>query len=329
MDVVYASDDNFARHIAASIYSLFDNNRGEKQINVYILCPGLSQKAHEGLDKIAVEFERKIEYLDTGNLRNMFPFEVDTGGFNINNLSRLFMCSFVPENVDRVIYIDGDTIVADSIRFLNEMDLGDNLVAMAMEPSVGLNVKSGIGFSEEDPYYNAGVLVLDLKRWREEGIERKLLEYYRDKGGKLFACDQDVINGTFKGRVQLLPARFNFFSNYKYFRYDALIRKTPAYKGISRVSFNNAKKHPAVIHYLGDERPWRRGNLNPYRKIYKKYLNLTDWEGTPDEEGAEFYLFMYHMMEWLTFICPPFRDWLNAKYGMKIINDRKNKKKRK
>ncbi len=327
MNVVYASDDNFARHIATSIYSLFDNNRGEETLDVYILCPQLKAEVYKGLDKIADEFGRKITYLHIGNLRERFPFEVDTGGFNINNLSRLFMCSFLPESVDRVFYIDGDTVVTDSLKYMEEMDLGDDLVAMAMEPSVGMNIKSGIDFSESDPYYNAGVLVIDLKRWREEEIERKLLEYYRDKGGNLFACDQDVINGTLKGRVKLLPPRYNWFSNYKYFRYSALVKKTPAYGAVSKKEFNDTKKAPAITHFLGDERPWKRGNLNPYRKVYKKYLNKTDWAGTPDEPGMEVYLFMYHMMEWITFICPPFRDWLNTNYGMKIIDNRKKKKK--
>ncbi|MBQ9886687.1 MAG: glycosyltransferase family 8 protein [Lachnospiraceae bacterium] len=329
MDIVYASDDNFIRHVAASIYSLFFYNRDEEEINVYILCPGLKEESYAGINKIARKFGRSIEFIQIGNLRERFPFEVDTGGFNINNLSRLFVCSFLPENVDRVFYIDGDTVVTDSLRYLSNIDLGDNLVAMAMEPSVGINIKSGIDFGEDEPYYNAGVLVFDLKRWRQEGIELKLLEYYRDKGGNLFACDQDVINGTFRGKVMLLPPRYNFFSNYKYFRYSALVKKTPAYAAVGKKNFNAAKKNPAIIHFLGDERPWKRGNLNPYRSIYKKFLNKTDWANTPDEPGMEFYLFAFHIMEWITFICPPFRNWLNSRYGMKVISNRKKKSSKK
>ena len=327
MNVIYASDDNFARHMAASIYGLFDNNRDEEQITVYILCPKLETVSRRRIDRIADEFGRKIIYLDTSNLREMFPYEIETGGFNINTMSRLFICSFLPQDVNRVFYIDGDTIVADSLRYMEELDLGDCLAAMAMEPSVGMNIKQGIDFKEDEPYYNAGVLVFDLNTWRKEDIERRMLEYYRDKGGKLFACDQDILNGVLKGRIKLLPPRYNYFTNYKYFRYGALVKKTSAYGEIDKRTFCEAKKTPAIIHYLGDERPWKRGNLNPYRRVYKKYLNRTGWAGTPDETGMELYLFMYHMMEWITFICPPFRSWLNSRYGMQIINNRKKKKK--
>ncbi len=91
-----------------------------------------------------------------------------------------------------------------------------------MEPTIYQAVKESIGLGEDDPYYNSGVLLTDLKQWREQEVQKKLLDFWKSKGGKLFASDQDVINGTLKGQIYTLMPRYNFFTNYRYFSYREL-----------------------------------------------------------------------------------------------------------
>ena len=125
----------------------------------------------------------------------------------------------------------------------------------------------------------------------------------------------------------MLPPRYNFFTNLKYFPYSSLIVRTGAYAKVTKEQFKEAKKCPAILHFLGDERPWKRGNLNPYRKFYEKYLGMTPYRGAKKETGQEVYLLCFHLFEWVTAISPEFRFAVSDRMGMWIIDRRKQKKK--
>lgn len=168
-------------------------------------------------------------------------------------------------------------------------------------------------------------MLIDVKQWREKEAERQLVEFYGSLGGESFACDQDTLNGTFHGQIKVLSPRYNFFSNYRYFHYKDLVHQSSAYRAVPKSLFEQAKKHPAVIHYAGDERPWKAGNLGHYRLAYEQYLAMTPWKGAAKEEkkGQRLYLFAYHIMDYLTWIFPPARRWISSCFGMQVVENRK------
>jgi lipopolysaccharide biosynthesis glycosyltransferase len=323
MNVVYASNDGYARHLGVSLYSLLEHNKEADKIHIYILSMGLSEEIKNRLLGIGAQFERQVTVLELGDLKERFSYEVDTGGFDLSIMARLFVGEVLPLTEDRVLYLDCDTAVCSSLKRLWEMDLDSCMVGAVMEPTIYPAVKKTIGLLPEDPYFNSGVLLIDLNRWRKENAQKLLLDFYSSRGGKLFAGDQDTINGALKGRIKPLPPRYNFFTNYRYFRYSHLTKLSSVYQTITKKSFQEAKKHPVILHYMGDERPWKKGNLNHYRKVYDHYLSLTPWADTPKEEGGCLYMVLYHLMDYATFLCPPIRDLVSRHFGMKVINSRK------
>ena len=148
---------------------------------------------------------------------------MDTGGFDISVMLRLFMGDMLP-GVRGACLISGlrhgGAAVIESI--CGRKNWRESIVGAVMEPTIYQAVKETIDLGEEDPYYNSGVLLVDLKQWREQEIQKKLLGFWKSKGGKLFASDQDVINGTLKGQIHTLMPRYNFFTNYRYFSYREL-----------------------------------------------------------------------------------------------------------
>lgn len=323
MNVVYASNDGYARHLGTSLYSLLDRNWDFAEIHVYVLTLGLSAENQEKLREIAGHFERKISFCNVDDLRERIGYEVDTGGFDISVMLRLFMGDMLPESVERVLYLDCDTVVLQSLKHLWKEDLEGNVAGAVMEPTIYQAVKESIDLGEEDPYYNSGVLLVDLKQWREQDIQGKLLEFWKCKGGKLFASDQDVLNGTLKGQIHTLMPRYNFFTNYRYFSYGELVRQGKTYRAVTPRELQMAKKHPSIIHYMGDERPWVAGNLNHYRRAYDVYLAKTPWAGAPKESGKRAYMLAYHMLDYATAVCPPVRRMVSRKLGMKLVESRK------
>lgn len=323
MNVVYASNDNYARHLAVSLYSLMDHNRETPDIHAYVLSMGLSGQSRERLKTVADIFGRELTVIELGDLKGRFSYEVDTGGFDLSIMARLFIGEVLPEETDRILYLDCDTVVLSSLNRLWETKLGSFLMGAVMEPTIYPSIKEEIGLLPEAPYFNSGVLLIDMKRWREENAQKQLLDFYRSMGGKLFAGDQDTINGALKGRIKPLSPRYNFFTNYRYFRYRHLVRLSPVYGKLTKRGFKEAKKHPAILHFMGDERPWKEGNLNHYRRTYEHYLSRTPWAGEPKEKGSRIYMAAYHLMDYATFICPSLRDFVSRRFGMQVVNSRK------
>ncbi|MDR1766815.1 MAG: glycosyltransferase family 8 protein [Lachnospiraceae bacterium] len=248
---------------------------------------------------------------------------IDTGGFDPSILGRFFIGSLLPDDVERVLYLDCDTVVCRGLEALWGMDLKGLILGAVEEPTIYPAVRSSLGLGRTAPYFNSGVLLIDLKRWREEDIERKLLSFFRDAAGGLFAGDQDAINGVLKGRIRPLLPTYNFFSNYYYFPYSELVRLSPGYGSVGKKRFLQAKRRPAILHFCGDERPWVAGNKNPYRRLYTRNLKKTPWRGTPPETGKEAYMAAYHGMNLVTRICPPARRVVSRLFGMRVVKGRK------
>ena len=90
VNIIYASNDGYAGHLAASLYSLLDNNRNIPRMDIYILSVGMSEAYLERLADVAGAFCRGLHVAELGNLRERFDYEVDTRGFDISAMGRLF-----------------------------------------------------------------------------------------------------------------------------------------------------------------------------------------------------------------------------------------------
>ncbi len=185
MNVVYASNDGYARHLGTSLYSLLDKNRDFEEIAVYVLTLGLSEENQERLREIAEYFGRSLFFLNLDDLRERIGYEVDTGGFDISIMLRLFMGDMLPETVERVLYLDCDTVVLQSLKHLWKENLEGSIVGAVMEPTIYETVKESIDLGEEDPYYNSGVLLVDLKQWREQEDPEKASGVLEEQGRKI------------------------------------------------------------------------------------------------------------------------------------------------
>lgn len=326
VNIIYASNDGYAGHLAASLYSLLDHNKNIPCMDIYILSVGMSLKFQEDLASVAGKFHRDLHVAELGDLRERFDYEVDTRGFDISAMGRLFAPRVLPEYVKKALYLDCDTIVNGSIRPLYETELGDKLVGMVMEPTVYGEMKESIAMGKDEPYYNSGVLLIDMEAWRKQDVPGRLLDFYRDHQGSLFACDQDTINGALRHRILTLPVKYNYFTNYRYFRYSTLVSMCAAYKEVGKESYRQAGKAPVIIHYLGDERPWIAGNHNHFKRLYEHYLDMTPWKGKPKQEGKRLYMHMWWVFNHVSLICPAFRLWISRRLGMRLVDSRRKQK---
>ena len=294
MNILYTLNDKFVPQVSAGICSICENNKDVKNIDFYLMSLNISDDNKSKMKSFFLKkYGREIYFVELDNLEKYFDFEFDTNGWNPIVLARLLLDKLLPEKLDRILYLDGDTIVRGKLMDLYTMDLNDKSIAASIEPTIDKKRKNNLDLNGS-PYYNAGVLLVDLINWRNNNTGNQIIEYYKSHDGNLFANDQDAINGALKDNIIPLSPKYNFYNIFYQYNYRFLSRLCD-FDYISKIEFDEARKNPIIIHYLGEERPWRIGNKHKYRKDYLHYLSLTPWDNQNIETGWELYFICWNI----------------------------------
>jgi lipopolysaccharide biosynthesis glycosyltransferase len=299
MNILYTVNNGFVPQVGAGICSICENNKLLDEINFFVVSVGISRENKMELEKLTAHYGRKIQIIELGNLQSYFDFEIDTKGWNPIVLARILMAKLLPMEVDKVLYLDGDTIVRGSLSELWNMDLQGKILGMSVEPTEDRKRKNDLGL-ERYYYYNAGVMLADLNKWRECQADDLVIRFYKDRKGKLFANDQDAINGALKDDICTILPKYNFCNIYYQYSYSFLCRLLKPLPYFSRDEFKDCVENPIIIHYLGEERPWRCGNTHRYRRDYEKYISMTVWKDTPKDGGWKMYFICWRIFNVIT-----------------------------
>ena len=326
INVVYTVNDAFIQQLATGICSVCENNKCDK-IKFYVISDGITESNKQKLTNFVNEYNQYIEIIELGNIRDYLDFEFDIVGWSSIVLARLVISKLLPATVKRVIYLDGDTMVRGSLRGLWDTDMGDSIIGASVEPTANFSRKIGLGIPADSPYYNAGVLLIDLDKWRNEHAERRILSYYKEHEGKLFANDQDAINGEMQHDIYSLSIVYNFCNSYRFYPYRTLVKIMKPCPFISKEEYKKCISNPIIIHFLGEERPWRIGNKNPFTHEYFKYWNKTPWADMPLESGWEKYFVAFNLFNVVMKISPYIRYKIIDACVPWVLRQRSKKKK--
>ena len=306
MNVLYTTNDVFCSKVGTGICSVFENNRDLDEIHVYIIGQEISFENKQRFQALAATYQRSIDVIDLGDLHEFFPFDFDTLGWNPVVLARLVLDKLLPDSIEQILYLDGDTVNIRSLRDLLQIPITDYVLGGCIEATVSHERRIELGM-EQLPYINSGVLWINLKKWREEHWGDQIIAYYREHDGKLFAPDQDAINGTLLEHITYLPPKYNFYNIYWFYPYrylKKLMGTTPYYDA---EVYAESIEHPTIIHYLGEERPWRKGNHHRFKADYQKYLALTPWKDEPEDTGWGFYFVCWDIFNFVMKPLPALR----------------------
>ena len=201
--VIYSSDDNYARHLGASVYSLLENNGSFEKTEVYVIENNISAENKQKLEAIVGGFENaEIRFISFEKWRNSLKLDM-TWNISVSSYARLFVADMLDEDIERILYLDCDMIITSSLKELWKTDLS-GFVAGVVQDAVPDSVKTAVGLSAEDKYFNAGMLLIDLEKWRSENIQEKITAFLDEKKGRVVHHDQGVLNGVSK--VAIVPS---------------------------------------------------------------------------------------------------------------------------
>ncbi len=256
--IAVAADEGYAQHLAAALVSVAVHLPPSARACFYIIDGGLSKTSRELLEATISSHRVRIRWVGMSpRLLN----GMSAGG----HLSSATYCKIlVPEllrrySIDKVLYLDCDVIVLGDLTPIWQEDLRGYALA-AIEDIGGKCRKKALAIPSASPYFNAGVLLFNLRRWREEHLTDRVMAYAAEHGERLMFHDQDALNAVLHGQWLELPPEWNLQSN----MLAASLRKVgPA--------------GPIVVHYTGASKPWHYDNVHPYRSEYYRYLNMTAW----------------------------------------------------
>lgn len=258
MEIVYAINNNYSQHIAASIASVISNNTGNK-INFHIINTGISNKNKNKLKKLESK-DVKLNFYEVSNE------ELNSYSVNIQHITKetylRFLIQDILQNINKVLYLDADTIVNKRLDDIWSTDLTNYSIAGTNDNWIeSVGYKKEIEFKKEELYINAGVLLLNLHRMRQENASMLFKKTYEKYKNIIRYQDQDIINIAYKGKIKELPIEFN------YTFYDVISNNLN--------SFDKA----VIFHFTGDKKPWNffYKTGNPAEYLYYKYLFKTAW----------------------------------------------------
>ena len=276
-DVAFSCDDNGAKFLRVTVWSLLKHYRGTEpiRINVFEGFGGHSEESKSKLKSIVEGFGAILRYHDVGKCIEPYADLImnrERSRWNVFTWTPIFTPMLIDDATGNVAHFDIDMLFNDDVSKILDLNLGDNLIAAVAEYGKGDPVITeevwgkGILPQEAERYFNTGTIVFNAAKCREERTWEKILAWYRVHYNIADRIEQDAWNALYWKRTKLLPLRWNF--------HDRLIKSYVKWGSSAKHWLGNppcecleAALDPAILHFWGPKKPWKPCH-RPYRKLY-------------------------------------------------------------
>lgn len=251
--IAVAFDENYLHPFYSLLASLVQNHkRGE--LELHVIADGVQEPE---LDKITRYIERSGNtVLYYGIDRSLVKRFVLPPTWTFVAYYRLFFPNLIVKPIHRLLYLDCDTIVTQSLRPLYETNLDGHPVGAVYDTYV--RKQPLIGVEEEGEYFNSGVLLIDMEEWHRQEISQRAAGYLTSHPGHIIYVDQCALNAVLRKNWKKLDSRFNLM-------YSSLP------EGMKKKEYDKLVGSNVVIHFTL-QRPWQMLCKNRFRKLYFHYL---------------------------------------------------------
>ena len=270
--VVVATDNTYAQHVGVLFVSLLEHKQRAYALTLHVIDGGISADNIEKLQMIARYYQVTMRIIrpDRGRYQEM----TTSHRFGEASFYRISMPDLLDVGIEKAIYLDSDLIVKQDILQLWEIDISEHMIAAVVDydlekPKRPTEYKARFGISTSEKYFNSGVLLLNLRRWREEHTSNKVLAYLLEFGATLDFPDQDALNAVLHEKCLFLPPCWN---------QQPYVYRLGATDTIMEQQVIDLVRAPYIIHYLGRIKPWSCASSHPLRLEYYRYLALSPWK---------------------------------------------------
>ena len=266
IDLLVTLDENYIKQMKVLMTSIYISNPCET-FNIYLIHSGISDNELERLAADMAKFSYKLfpirartELFSSARVTDRYPKEM---------YYRLLAGELLPQNLEKIIYIDPDILVINSLSALWEMDISGFLFAGAShtgKTDMANNVNK-IRLGTDTDYYNSGFLLINLKRAREEIVPEEIFAYADENYKNLLLPDQDILNAMYGHKIYPLEDVI--------YNYDARNYSTYLLKSKGEADMGWIMENTVILHFCGRDKPWKKNHRSRFTSLYKHYMNLS------------------------------------------------------
>jgi len=195
IEILLVSDSKYAAFLATTILSIVKSAARSDAFRFHIVDGGLTPNDLAKLDAMSQELGAEICWYRPDANQYQREFDVASGtAFPVIVNYRLFAAQFLPKTMTKILYLDVDVIALKSLRSLWEYPLDDSLCAAVPDTNIAQKRLNTIEFPSDRQYFNSGVMLINLQKWRDENWDQIFLTILADKKNVLSFPDQDVLN---------------------------------------------------------------------------------------------------------------------------------------
>jgi len=300
INVLACANRAYMQHLGVMLTSLLSNNPG-RPFHIVVVTGNGADGEGEKLRATLARFP--------GARLSMRGFKPDPtldlptpASYTADIYTRLWVQDFFGPEVDRVLYLDCDMVVVGDIGALWSEDLGGKLLGAVDIP--GATRPAELGMPQGYGYFNSGLLLFDLARWRGDGALQRVLDLIRARGPSFADPDQDALNLCFYADRRALDYKWNVTTPFYKPSHD--LRLSPA-------EVEAVQREARIIHFNGISRPWSYHSRHPRKPDYYRYLEQTEWRGFQPSDRTPFDMARKHIGPLLP---KPAKRWLRPLLGM-------------
>ena len=264
MDIVCSIDNNYVQYCSVMLVSFFENNPLKERHTVHLLTEGLAEDNKCIFENIVNSYDGSFcYYLVDSQLLTSFSIR-EEDHYTLAVYYRLLMAKLLPENLDKVLYLDCDIIINDSISELWNVSLDGYALAAVEELGCSLpDVYERLGYDMKYGYFNAGVLLVNLRYWREHNLTQLFSDFVPRNIARIKSYDQDVLNTLLYDKCLHISCKWNVEE--AFYHYSVMKRLK------HKRELRSVLRHPKILHYTWKPKPWESLCKHPFRINYFIY----------------------------------------------------------
>jgi len=275
MNILLSTDYNYVMPTGVLMHSIGINNPAD--IHYYILVNNsITEENKTSLLRIARKYGNEISFYVVGeDLTKSLPFgrEGMPKHIGIATYYRLFITQILPEDVHKLLYLDGDVIVRKSLQQLWNLDITGYALACVYDQDEKVHISSGRHKYPicEYGYFNAGMLVINLDYWRSNDCLNRFVDYIDKYGDDIIMHDQDVLNTVLYKEKKWVSTEYNFQMGF--------LREGKDINYVDDIydEVGVTMQDPTVVHYCTEDKPWQLYSYNPYVRVWRHYWRKSQW----------------------------------------------------
>lgn len=278
LDVLYQSDNNYAVVTGVSIVSLLENNRDIDELNIHLIDGGITPDNLTKIEEIARSYGRSLNVINGKQIEEKLV-EANCRPYKGSYVTYYKLLAFksIKTATDRILMLDGDILVMRSLAELTETNLDDHVMAETVDAYMPSYLTKQLELPEGRPYYNAGVMLINQKKWREDQCEERIISHWKNKKSDYLFADQDITNVLFGDQIKELHIKYNFYSkNFTLLPYERLVMN------LNKEMLEDVRRQgPVCVHCIDESwrmRPWFTGNRHSMLKEWDRFLAMSPWK---------------------------------------------------